>query len=103
LNYAIFVLRQYFSKTGRHDITEILLEVAINTITLTSYPIENKLYFINIRDYILDTMVRLVGGTKPSNGRIEIFHNGIWGTICDKTFSQTAATVVCTMLGYNNS
>lgn len=48
-------------------------------------------------------MVRLVGGTKDANGRIEIFHNGLWGTICDNNFDRGAATVTCKMLGYNNS
>lgn len=48
-------------------------------------------------------MVRLAGGTKPANGRIEIVHNGLWGTMCDANFDQASATVVCTMLGYNNS
>ncbi|XP_063448443.1 neurotrypsin-like [Mytilus trossulus] len=52
---------------------------------------------------ICDTMVKLVDGTKPSNGRIEIFHNGEWGTVCDTSFNAAHATVICRMLGYNNS
>ncbi|XP_076082552.1 scavenger receptor cysteine-rich domain superfamily protein-like [Mytilus galloprovincialis] len=52
---------------------------------------------------LCDTMVRLAGGSKPANGRIEILHNGLWGTICDANFDQSTATVICTMLGYNNS
>lgn len=53
--------------------------------------------------FMSDTMVRLAGGSKPANGRIEILHNGLWGTICDANFDQSTATVICTMLGYNNS
>ncbi|XP_076105846.1 scavenger receptor cysteine-rich type 1 protein M160-like [Mytilus galloprovincialis] len=52
---------------------------------------------------VCDTMVKLVDGTKPSNGRIEIFHNGEWGTVCDTSFNAAHATVICRMLGYNNS
>ena len=48
-------------------------------------------------------MVRLVDGTKPSNGRIELFHKGEWGTICETSFNTADATVIYTMLGYNNS
>lgn len=35
-------------------------------------------------------------------GRLEVFHRGGWGTVCesDNTFSEGAADVVCTQLGY---
>ena len=48
-------------------------------------------------------MARLVDGKKPSKGRIELFHKGEWGTICYTSFNTADATVICTMLGYNNS
>jgi len=35
--YAISTPVSFTSKTDRHDITEILLKVALNTITLTQY------------------------------------------------------------------
>lgn len=31
----------------------------------------------------------------PSTGRLEIYHEGEWGTICDDGFSNTGATVAC--------
>ncbi|CAG9833035.1 unnamed protein product [Diabrotica balteata] len=46
------------------------------------------------------TELRLVGGTYPGEGRVEIKHNGIWGTICDDDFNEDAAKVVCKSLGY---
>ena len=49
------------------------------------------------------TMIRLVNGQSPSSGRVELFHNGEWGTICDDGFDKSDATVICTMLGYNNT
>ena len=44
--------------------------------------------------------VRLMGGFSPYNGRVEICYNNQWGTVCNKSFTNIDASVVCTQLGY---
>ncbi|XP_072409556.1 scavenger receptor cysteine-rich domain-containing protein DMBT1-like [Chiloscyllium punctatum] len=39
--------------------------------------------------------VRLVSSDDGCSGRVEIFHNGSWGTICDDGWDLTDATVLC--------
>lgn len=46
--------------------------------------------------------VRLVNGTTPSEGRLELFRDGVWGTVCDEDFDTADAIVVCRMLGYSS-
>ena len=44
--------------------------------------------------------IRLVGGRSQYSGRVEIYYNGTWGTVCDDHFTDMAARVVCRMLNY---
>ena len=48
-------------------------------------------------------MIRLVGGSWSGEGRVEVFHNGAWGTVCDDHWDLNDAQVVCRSLGYSNA
>ncbi|VDI02392.1 Hypothetical predicted protein, partial [Mytilus galloprovincialis] len=43
--------------------------------------------------------LRLVGGNNPEEGRLEIYHNSQWGTVCDDHFNTSDAVVACRQLG----
>ena len=43
-------------------------------------------------------MIRLQGGKYVNQGRVEVYCNGQWGTICDNGFSFYDARTVCKQL-----
>ena len=53
-----------------------------------------------IWDNPFPSMVRLMDGDFTNEGRVEVYCNGEWGTVCNTTFDLNDAGTVCRQLGY---
>ena len=48
-------------------------------------------------------LLRIVGGSYVTEGRVEVYCNNWWGTICDDGLSNIEADTMCRQLGYSES
>ncbi|CAG5133296.1 unnamed protein product [Candidula unifasciata] len=84
--------------------------------SLKSEDILNKAYFETIHSTSLQLkrimpaltkllsergpLVTLVGGSRQEEGRVEIYHNGLWGSLCHVNLTHSEADSICRHLGF---
>ena len=47
-----------------------------------------------------EPLVRLKGSKNKQEGRVEVFYDGQWGTVCDDNWNLKEAAIVCSELGF---
>ena len=47
-----------------------------------------------------DLRLNTAGSSRTYAGRLEIYYNGQWGTVCDDEFAKPEADVACRQLGF---
>ena len=62
---------------------------------------EISLEHVDVLRVLIVYSVRLAGDNRPHNaGRLELYYNNRWGTVCDSGFDNTDAQVACYSLGF---
>ncbi|XP_038054128.1 deleted in malignant brain tumors 1 protein-like isoform X2 [Patiria miniata] len=126
-NYYITTFTVRYSMTGESDDWQSLADTDGQTIELdvddgsgeavtVNFPVTLMTRFIRMqiasyqgncylnlevlgcRDF--DSMLRLVDGDGKRSGRVEIYHDDVWGAICDNGWDMKEASIVCHQLGF---
>ena len=59
------------------------------------------MFIIHNKFYHTGLSIRLANGRNEKEGRVEIYWNNQWSTVCDDLWDDNDATVICKQLGYS--
>lgn len=85
-----FVSNQISTLSSQYSSLSTLLHKTESRVTTLEHNLESQLI----------TGIRLTGGNHSGEGRVEVNYKGSWGTVCDDSFTDKSAKVVCRQLGY---
>ena len=54
-------------------------------------------------DVCVANLVRLIGDSSHIEGRLEVYYNGRWGTVCNDGWNDEYASLVCKQFGFGSS
>ena len=60
-------------------------------------------FFVITLFSVIVVPVRLSNGHSRTSGRVDMFINGQWGTVCDDHWGTRSSTVLCRQLGLGNT
>jgi len=96
---CVFDIAARFSEIGESFFTRfVVTEDVFVTSKQLRYILAQLLMTLTLM--ISGQQIRLQGGNQEREGRLEVYYNGVWGTVCDDFFDNVDASVACFQLGF---